>query len=304
MSNPINKNNENDAPADDKPIATLMRFSQVFSVAMGDARAAHDARVTGKPRGPVTGFTDLDKELGGAFSPGVHAIHGDPGAGKTAFALQVATTCQFPALYVTAEMAPAELLRRHAARVTREFLGRFKSGELSPETVAAKYQQAIEAAPDFALLDATRAPAKTEHIRKCAEIIKGDASNLLIIVDSLHSWAEGVTSGNEYEVLNNAIASLRQISHILDCPVIYIAERNRVSMGSSGQSAGAGSRKIEYGAETVISLNRDKDARPDGAGEIPITLKLPKNRHGVPGAEIPLKFYGALQRFSDNSSAW
>jgi len=59
-------------------------------------------------------------------------MHGQPGTGKTAFALQVAAQCGFPCLYVTCEMAPLELLRRHTARVTRTYLNRFKSGELSP----------------------------------------------------------------------------------------------------------------------------------------------------------------------------
>jgi replicative DNA helicase len=69
-----------------------MQFADALSVAMADAEAAHESRLTGKPRGPVTGFKILDTELGGAFAPGVHSINGDPGAGKTAFVLQVAAT--------------------------------------------------------------------------------------------------------------------------------------------------------------------------------------------------------------------
>ena len=286
--------------AEPKAQATLMRFADALDGAVADAAAAHEARKTGQPRGPVTNFPKLDKELGGAFAPGVHAIHGDPGAGKTAFALQVATTCQFPALFVTAEMAPAELLRRQAARITSTYLGRFKSGEMPPTEVRGLLLRGIAAAPQFALLDATREPASPVFIRDCAAIIKGDAPNLLIVIDSLHSWAEGNASGNEYEVLNEAIASLRRLSSLLDCPVVYIAERNRISMGKDGQSSGAGSRKIEYGAETVISLNRDADSRPDVTGNVPVMLKLPKNRHGVPGVEVRLSFNGALQRFSED----
>lgn len=280
--------------------APLIRFADALGAALADAEAAHAARATGKPRGPVTNFARLDKELGGAFAPGIHAIHGDPGAGKTAFALQIAAECRFPALYVTAEMSPAELLRRHAARVTKTYLGRFKSGEMSPDEVGRLLSLAIEAAPSLCLLDATRAPAPPAKILEAAKIARGDASQILIVVDSLHSWAEGVApAGNEYEILNTALASLRSIAHSLTCPVVYIAERNRASMGTDGQSSGAGTRKIEYGAETVISLSRSKDARPDGAGEVPVNAMLAKNRHGVVGAKIELTFNGALQRFSE-----
>ncbi len=111
-----------------------MRFSDAFGVALADANAAHAARVTGKPLSPVTGFAQLDTELDGRSAAGVRSINGDPGAGKIAFALQVTATCQFPALFVTAEMAPAEFLRQQT-RVTGTFLGKFKSGELALDEV-------------------------------------------------------------------------------------------------------------------------------------------------------------------------
>ena len=40
-----------------------------------------------------------------------------------------------------------------------------------------------------------------------------------------------------------------------------------------------------------------------GAGEIAITLTLAKNRHGVTGKKIPLKFNGALQKFTEPNEA-
>jgi replicative DNA helicase len=281
-----------------------MQFADALSVAMADVEAAHEARLTGIPRGPITGFKVLDAELGGAFAPGVHSINGSPGTGKTAFALQVAATCRFPALFVTCEMSPAELLRRHAARITGTYLGKFKSGELPPGEVRARYQQAIEAAPMLTLLDGTQGRVSPGHIQECARVLltRHDARSLLIVVDSLHSWAEGIASGTgagEYETLNEAVAKLRSIAHGLNCPVLFVAEQNRESIksGAGGQSSGAGSRKIEYGAETVLSLIRKSD--PDGDGETPITLKLEKNRHGTIGREIRATFNGALQRFKE-----
>src|SRR5918996_1264990 len=86
-------------------------------------------------RAPVTRIPQLDDVLGGALQPGVHVVHASPGAGKTALALQIAATCGFPALFVTCEMAPLELLRRITARVTETLLGRLKSGEYDPTRV-------------------------------------------------------------------------------------------------------------------------------------------------------------------------
>jgi replicative DNA helicase len=263
-----------------------------------EAEAANHARVSGEARGPVSGLESLDRELSGAWLPGLHWIHGNAGAGKTAFALQVAATCGFPALFVSCEMAPVELLRRHTARATGTFLGRLKSGEMTRSDAEKLAREAIGAAPALCLADATRAPAPLQFLQDAAHIARGDAPHVLVVIDSLHSWALRLASGlPEYEALNVAISDLQSLAHALKCPILAISERNRDSMKSGGLNAGAGTRKIEYSGETVIDLHRDGETKDDGAGEVPIKLTLSKNRHGAAGKPLPLRFHGALQRF-------
>ena len=279
----------------------LCRFADLLGAWDADARAAHESRVNGTPRGPITGLPALDRELGGCFSPGVHVIHGQPGAGKSAFALQVAAKCACPCLYLTCEMAPLELLRRLTARATGTFLGRLKSGELKPADSLDLARHGAASAPDLALIDGTRAYAAPTYLRECAHIVRGEHKHLMIIVDSLHSWAESApaTGATEYDTLNIALLSLKRLASELNCPILAIAERNRGSMQGGGLSAGAGSRKIEYGAETVLDLERGEGAREDMAGEVEIKAKLCKNRHGAAGKSVALKFHGALQRFQE-----
>jgi replicative DNA helicase len=265
------------------------------------AQAAHDAFTTGAKRGPVTGLPSLDRELGNVLEPGTHILHGQPGTGKTALALQIASECGFPSLYVTAEMALLELLRRITARVTGTFLGRLKSGELAPADSLALVERTIAAVPYLAIADATLAYASPDWILAAAEKIKGDAPHILIVVDSVHSWSEANPDPySEYDTLNAALSHLRTIAARLCCPVLGVAERNRDSMKKGGQSAAAGSRKFEYGASSVIDLTREEDAREDATGLIPVTLKLAKNRNGAAGKSIPLKFHGACQRFRES----
>lgn len=280
--------------------ARLLPNADVLAALRADADAANFARVSGTPRGPLTGFDALDRELGGALAQGVHVLHGTPGAGKTAFALQVAASAGCPALFVTCEMAPAELLRRQTARLTGTFLGRLKSGELSGADAQKLAQRALDAAPLLTFADATREPAPMQFLADAALIAKGDADHFLLVIDSLHSWAEGAAAvGTEYESLNLALARLRRLSHALKCPVLVVSERNRESMSAGGQNAGAGTRKIEYSAETVIDLKRAADAKSDGLGEIEVTLTLNKNRHGATGKALDFRFNGALQRFRE-----
>jgi replicative DNA helicase len=294
LSDPINEPAKNDTPK-----AKLYRLSDVLADFRADADAAHTARTNNTPAGAITGLSSLDRELSGHLVPGLHFVHGQPGAGKTAFVLQLATSCACPALFVTCEMSPAELLRRHTARATSTFLGRLKSGEMRPDDAEALARRAIEAAPLVAFADATQGVASLQFLHDSALITRGDALHLLVVVDSLHSWSEGLSSGAaEYEALNEAVAHLRRLSHALRCPVLVVSERNRDSMNSGGMNAGAGTRKIEYGAETVIDLARDMKVKEDGAGDVAVTLKLVKNRHGAAGREVGLKFNGAMQKFT------
>lgn len=293
---------------DKRPLAPLLRFSDALSELRADADANHAAKTSGQLRGPITGLPRLDKEISHALAPGLHGVYGNAGAGKTAFAMQVAATCGFPALYVTCEMAPSELLKRHTARVTETYLGRLKSGEMSGERVEAFARRALEAAPDICLLDATRAPASPTHVAECARIAKGEASHVLILVDSLQSWTEMMApeGAGEYDTINAGILALRKLAHEMRCPILFLSERNREGNkkpGGGGLNSGAGTRKIEYSTETVFDLDRDMEEGANGSDEFKIKLKIAKNRHGSVGVQIPLLFNGALQRFREDDSA-
>ena len=278
----------------------ITRLGDLLGEWEAEATAAHEALQTGTARGPVTGLTKLDRELGSCLQPGLHFAHGGPGVGKTALALQIASSCGCPAVYVSAEMGLLELFRRHTARVTRTFLGRLKSGELPPADSVDLARQAAAAAPYLTLVDATRAYAAPEWLRQVAQVARGEGRHVLIVIDSIHAWAEAAPEAtNEYETLNAAIAGLRSLAHALNAPVLAIAEQNRASMGKGGISAGAGSRKIEYGSETVLDLSLDDTVAPSAIGQMPVKLKLAKNRHGTVGRTFNLLFDGALQTFAE-----
>ncbi len=267
-----------------------------------DAQAAREAYETGQARGPVSRFPALDEAIGGAFAPGLHMLHGGPGTGKTALALQIAATCGAPALFVSCEMPPLELLRRLAARVTNTFLGRFKTGELLPREAVSLALRACEASPTLAIADGLAGFPKPEWIQERAAEVKGTARHFLLVIDSLHSWAHGAgADDSEYDALNAALSSLGRLAGALQCPALVIVEENRATLnrpGQRGMHSGAGTRRIEYTGETVFGMDCE-DENPDMAGEKRITARIEKNRHGQAGTEVPLLFHGALQRFRE-----
>lgn len=285
---------------DDPQLPSLFRLGDLLDILRSSAAEAHAAYAGNFSRGPVTGLASLDMELGGSLSVGTHVLHAGPGAGKTALALQLAATCGTPALFVSGEMSPVELFRRLIARTSGTYLSRLKTGELDPHTVAERAIAAMESAPRLAIADATRAFARLEWIRGAAEVTRGDERRVLVVIDSLQTWADMMPGDvDEYTRLGTALNGLRTLAVTLESPVLIISERNRAGMRTGGLSAGAGHRRIEYGCESLWELDRKEGTLPDPAGEVKVELTLAKNRNGAAGARIPLFFHGAMQRFRE-----
>ncbi len=278
------------------PGPRLLRLGDLLAEWQEYAERVRDHRVNGTPLGPVTGLRPLDEALGHTLEPGIHVVLGQSGAGKTAFALQVAASAGCPALYVSCEMAAIELLRRHTARVTGTYLNKFKSGDLAPEVSLSYVKDAVTAAPGLAILDATLAHASPQVIAEAAREIQGDDRYVLVVVDSVHSWTRGAPGQqSEYDKLNAYLDALRNVSDALHAPVMVVAERNRASADKGGLNSGAGSRVIEYGASSVLDLEVKKSEDP--SGEKAVELRIEKNRNGAAGRPIKLKFIPSLQKF-------
>jgi replicative DNA helicase len=294
------------------PIVTQLADLVDFFVA--DAEAAALARETGRPRGPITGLGNLDEALGGYLAPGVHILQAAPGAGKTAFALQVASDCVYPCLYVTSEMGLLELFRRLIARQTKTYLGRLKSGELGGTESRRLALQTIEKLPKLAFMDATQAYASPLLIGEVANALRDrhKSDHVLIALDSLQIWAKSArraerkdtdkkdfAPATEYDLISAGLDSISGIASRLQCPILAISHRNRAGNKSDGGlHAGKGSGDLEYASETVIDLTR-KDETPDANGETRIKATMQKNRHGIPGVPYDFAFSGRLQTFRD-----
>lgn len=288
----------------EKPIP--MRLGDLLTAWEVEAQDAHEAYQSGQARGPVTALPALDEAIGGHLHPGLHILHGAPGLGKTALALQLAATCGTPSVFVTCEMSPLVLLRRVAARVTETALTKFTTGELAPDVSMDLARRAVASAPDMWLLNATTCYPRRADIQNVAQAARGDGRHVLVVVDSVHAWAQGAGDAlTEYEAMNAHLKALNDMALDLNCAVLAVAERNRASMSKGGMSAGAGTRKLEYGAWTVLSLQRQNEGE-DGEesliemqDEIPVVLKVQKNRSGSAGKKILLNFHKPFQRLSE-----
>ncbi len=276
------------------------------------ARQAEEARRTGRPLGPATGFPAVDAEIGGYLAPGLHILLSAPGTGKTAMGLQIAGQCGCPCLYISSEQSPLELLWRIIARTTSTYLGRLKSGEIGEERLRPLIRQAFAQCPQVALYNAMAVdPTEKDmldrftHLQESGERLKErfTAEHLLVILDSLTDWVHSGSGGatEEYAATEAALTYLKMLSHNLSCPVLVIAHRNRAGQRgdeSSKLHAGKGTGRMEYIGESLWNLERPK-MEPDANGLTDVTLTLLKNRHGSSGKPIAFTFEGRLQQFKE-----
>jgi replicative DNA helicase len=245
----------------------------------------------------------LDEALGGFLANGLHILQAGPGSGKTALALQMCSDCRFPALFVTVEMPLLELFRRLVARQTGTFLQRLKTGELSSAEIRKLAQLTAERLPLVAIMDGTKGYAAPRLILETAKGMreKARADNVLVVIDSLQTWARSSgNEGSEYDLVSVHAQSAEKIAAHLAAPVVTISHRNRQSNKSGGGLyGGKGSGDIEYLAESVIDLERDLKTKDGANGEIPVSVTIWKNRHGMAGTSFDVRFCGRLQSFKD-----
>lgn len=293
--------------SDEKPKITLL--ADLVGEFVRDTEEAQHALETGRPRGPVTGLHSVDQLLGTYLAPGLHVLQGAPGCGKTAFALQIASDCFYPCLYVSAEMPLLELFRRLIARQTKTFLGKLKTGEIGAREAQRLALAAIENLPQLALMDCTRAYADVETICTAAEALQTatDQKHVLVVIDSLTVWAKAAVKNQldvagigEYEIINQGVLGCTNIASFLNAPVLALSHRNRAgNKGEGGLHSAKGSGSIEYEAETVLDLeHNDKAERaPNSSGDTKIKMTAFKNRNGIPNVAVPLLFNGRTQSF-------
>lgn len=289
----------------------IFQLQELVAPFVKETEAAQAAALAGRPRGPITGLAALDEILGTYLAPGLHVLQGAPGCGKTAMALQIASDCFYPCLYVTAEMPVIELFRRLVARQTKTYLGKLKTGELGAREAQRLALGAIENLGHLALVDATRGYADVETICKAAQALKESmqSDHVLIVIDSLTVWARSATSGmdglglSEYEIINQGVMGCTNIANFLNAPVLALSHRNRQgNKGEGGLHAAKGSGSIEYEAESVLDLEPidRKEHTPDNQGEVRVKMTAYKNRHGIPNVPVHLVFSGRLQTFRED----
>ena len=269
-----------------------------------------------------TGITPFDALTGG-IRPGVTVIGGEPGAGKSAMALQMAANVALAGsrvLYVSLEMdyqqcaarvasyasttqgdplkpfswsrawETARAARHRIDQGTRDGRAQEVMHELShggdPVITAARFM--AESMPGLAIC-ADGSAADIERFEATAATAC-DLGARLVVLDYLQLLqAPGLSDYERTGAVSKALTALATAHGV---PFVVLSSLSRDGGRSPDMHAYRGSGQIEYDAGLAVLLTKG-----DGPGAV--ALHVVKNRHGECRADpYPLEFDGAHNRFT------
>src|SRR6185437_6368424 len=199
------------------------------------AKISDPAEMTGLP----TGFTDLDKMIGGLKRGELIIVAARPSHGKTSFALCAAAnvvTADPEAVvpFFSLEMGKASLFRRLLASQAQVNLRRALEGWLGREEKTRLANAAIRFADKLLLIDDTPAITLTKMRAKCRRLKQKYGRLDLILVDYLQLMGASKRYGNRQEEVASFSRGLKGMAKELDVPVVALAQLSRNTEQRSG----------------------------------------------------------------------
>jgi len=277
----------------------------------------HDAmdRLEARMRGDAmagtvdSGFTDLDKLLGGLHASELVILAARPSMGKTAFAMNIAENVSRvqgqPTLFISLEMSAIELIERLLCSVARVNSHRLRNGTLATDDRKrlVKTSSSLSKVPFYVDDSPTRTVAE---IAAAARRIKRSAGSLgLIVIDYLQLIEPDNSNDPRQEQVAKIARRLKGLARELHVPVLCLSQLNRQAEDSKEhrprlhhlRESGA----IEQDADVVMFVHRKEyfltgEERDEVAGQAQILVE--KQRNG-PTGEIDLTWMREFTRFDN-----
>ncbi len=260
-------------------------------------------REKGKLRGLPTGFTDLDKKLGGLQRSDLVILAARPSMGKTSMALDiirhVATVAKIPTGIFSLEMSKDQLVDRLLAAQSDVDLWKIRTGNLTEEDFE-KLNYGMGALSEAPLYIDDAAGANIMEVRTKARRLQAEHNLGLIVIDYLQLMA-GRTTDNRVQEVSEISRSLKILARELNIPVIALSQLSRgvenrpdkVPQLADLRESGS----IEQDADVVMFIYREdmyrgrESSRPNIA-----EIHIKKHRNG-PTGQVDLYFDDAKTSF-------
>lgn len=231
----------------------------------------------GKYRGVPTGYTDMDKLLGGLQKSDLLILAARPSCGKTSFALDivrnVAIRAKVPVGVFSLEMSKEQLVDRLLCAEANVDLWKMRSGNLSDREEDDDFPRIghamglLSEAPIY--IDDSSA-VNVMEIRTKARRLKSDIGLGLIVIDYLQLMEARANVENRVQAIAEITRALKGIARELDVPVLALSqlaravEMNKPAIPKLSHLRESGS--IEQDADIVMFIYRkaaDRNYRPE-----------------------------------------
>lgn len=255
--------------------------------------------------GIKTGYSAVDRKIGGLNKSDLILIAARPGMGKTSFALNIAVNVAMKAKHRVAvfslEMSSEQITSRILSCEALVESNRLRSGNLEENDWIKLAQTAQLLSGSEIFIDDTAGITISEMKAKLRRLRSVD----LVIVDYLQLMSSGKRTDNRVQEVSEMTRNLKLMARELDVPVIVLSQLSRATESRQGHrpmlSDLRESGSIEQDADIVMFLYRESYYQLQEGAPAPeqdtVECIVSKNRHGETGTAVLLwdgrhtKFY-------------
>ena len=249
-----------------------------------------------------TGYSALDKAMGGFMRGTVAVLAGRPGGGKTDMAINLAMRMGrrgARVLYFSMEMTNVQLMQRVASSLVGIDSTKVRDKALTDDENAEveKLLEAFAKADKIHFVQEPRVSVK--RIRHYIELVHPD----VVVIDHL-GLMDRPRIENQNKALGMVSNSLKQLALDRNICVVELVQMNRQIEGRASKKPSLTdlreSGDIEQDADYVMFLLPEdlKDMELEGSASAMSTMYLEKNRHGRPGV-FQFSWQPQYHRFSE-----
>jgi len=259
--------------------------------------------------GIPTGFSDLDRLLGGLQPADLCVVAGRPGMGKTSWLLTVAANLaverRLRVAVFSLEMSCEQLAQRLLATFTGISAQSLRLGRIRDDELELLMRAIGELASAPLYIDDT--PGITPFdLRAKVRRLDADAPVDLVIVDYLQLMQGGGRNENRVQEIGFISRSLKGLARELRVPVIAASQLSRAVESRADRRPQLSdlreSGAIEQDSDMVLFLYRDAVYNEDTEKKNIAEVNVAKHRHGPTGT-IELVFIPHETRFADLAAA-
>lgn len=254
--------------------------------------------------GVPTGFTDIDRLLGGLNRSDLIILAGRPGMGKTslqnAIALTAARRHGKRVAIFNLEMSAEQLVQRMISAETRIDSQRLRRGDLYDHEWPLFMETVGRLSETKIFIDDTPSITPMQLRTKCRRLYAEHGLDL-VLIDYLQLMQAERSTNNRVQEISEISRNLKSLARELDLPLLVAAQLSRAVEQRQEKrpllSDLRDSGSIEQDADIVMFIYRDEYYNPDTTERPNIAeVNVAKHRNGPTGT-IDLYWHGQLATF-------